>query len=50
MPHELSYSRFMHGLGGAGITLDRKALSELAIHDPQAFGSLVEKARAALGS
>jgi large subunit ribosomal protein L20 len=48
MPHQLSYSVFMHGLTKAGIAVDRKQLSELAIHDPAAFGSIVEKARAAL--
>jgi large subunit ribosomal protein L20 len=48
MPHELSYSRFIHGLAQAGSTLDRKQLSELAQHDPAAFGALVQQARAAL--
>ncbi len=47
MPHRLSYSRFIYGLKQAGIELNRKQLSELAIHDPETFGSLVEKARAA---
>jgi large subunit ribosomal protein L20 len=47
-PHDLSYSRFIHGLDLAGVDLDRKSLSELAIHDPQAFGTIVEKARTAL--
>lgn len=46
--HEINYSRFIHGLRAAGIELDRKALSELAIHDEPAFKALVEKARAAL--
>ncbi|HHI68037.1 MAG TPA: 50S ribosomal protein L20 [Planctomycetes bacterium] len=44
----LAYSRFMAGLKKAGILLDRKALSELAIHDPAAFDQLVEKAKAEL--
>jgi large subunit ribosomal protein L20 len=48
MPHELSYSKFVHGLDKAGIEINRKSLSELAIHDPAAFGAIVEKARAAL--
>jgi large subunit ribosomal protein L20 len=46
--HEINYSCFIHGLRAAGIELDRKALSELAIHDEPAFKALVEKARAAL--
>jgi large subunit ribosomal protein L20 len=47
---DVSYSRFMHGLKVAGIELDRKALSELAIHDEGAFAGLIEKAAAALKS
>jgi large subunit ribosomal protein L20 len=47
-PHDLSYSQFIHGLGKAGLDLNRKTLSELAIHDPAAFGSIVAKARSAL--
>ena len=43
----ISYSRFIRGLRASGITLDRKALSELAVHDQTAFSILVEKARAA---
>ncbi len=46
--HGLSYSRFIHGLKQAGVELDRKQLSELAIHDPKAFESLVDKAKTAL--
>ena len=46
--HGMKYSRFMHGLSLAGINLNRKMLSELAINDPQAFTSIVEKAKAAL--
>ena len=45
----LSYSRFVEGLTKARIELDRKTLSELAIHEPEAFGLVVDKARAALG-
>jgi len=41
----LSYSRFMYGLKMANITLNRKMLSEIAIHDPQAFDKLVERAQ-----
>jgi large subunit ribosomal protein L20 len=43
----MSYSRFMNGLKLAGVTLNRKQLSELAIHDPAAFDALVEEAKAA---
>jgi len=44
----LSYSRFIHGIGKAGIGMDRKALSELAIADAKAFDAVFEKAKAAL--
>ncbi len=44
----MSYSQFMSGLKKAGIGLDRKQLSELAIHDAQAFGQLISTAKAAL--
>ena len=43
----MSYSAFMNGLKKAGITMNRKMLSELAIHDMQAFRSLIEQAKAA---
>jgi len=43
----MSYSAFMNGLKRAGVTVDRRQLSELAIHDPAAFGQLVETARSA---
>ncbi len=43
--HDLSYSRFMHGLQQAGVEIDRKVLAELAISDPKAFGSLAELAK-----
>ena len=46
--HGMAYSRFIAGLNKAGIELDRKALSELAIHDEAAFKALVEKAQSAL--
>ena len=48
--HGLQYSRMIHGLKKAGIQLDRKQLSELAIHDPQAFGAVVDQVKAALSS
>src|SRR5438067_9873098 len=41
----MSYSTFMHGMKQAGIELDRKILADMAIHDPQAFTSLVETVR-----
>lgn len=44
----MSYSRFMEGLKAAGIELDRKVLSDVAIKDEAAFASLAEKAKAAL--
>ena len=44
----LSYSKFMNGLNKAGIELDRKVLSDMAINDPQAFAALVEAAKKAL--
>ena len=44
----LSYSKFMNGLKKAGITLDRKVLSDMAITDPDAFAQLVEVAKKAL--
>ena len=47
--HDLNYSRFIHGLNKAGINLNRKMLSELAIQDPEAFGQIVAQAKAALG-
>lgn len=43
----LPYSQFIDGLKKAGIDLDRRQLSELAIHDPQAFDALVQEARSA---
>ena len=43
-----NYSTFMNGLKKAGIDLNRKMLSEMAIHEPAAFTALVEKANAAL--
>jgi len=44
----LSYSRLMSGLRKADITLDRKSLADLAVHDPRAFSALAEKAKASL--
>ncbi|WND03720.1 50S ribosomal protein L20 [Temperatibacter marinus] len=46
----LNYGNFMHGLSLAGIEVDRKVLSDLAINEPQAFEALVEQAKAALAA
>jgi|SRR5687767_6525439 len=45
--HGLTYSRFMNGLLGAGIELDRKVLADLAVHEPEAFKALVDQVSAA---
>jgi len=47
-PFGLPYSRFIDGLAKAGIEIDRKVLSDLAIREPAAFQAIVEKAKAAL--
>lgn len=44
----MTYSRFISGLNKAGIAVDRKVLSDIAIHDAAAFSAMVEKAKAAL--
>jgi large subunit ribosomal protein L20 len=44
----MSYSTFIHGLGVAGIEVDRKILADMAVRDPAAFGQLVEAAKSAL--
>ena len=44
----LSYSKFMHGLKVAGITLNRKVLANLAVTDANAFAELAAKAKAVL--
>ncbi len=44
----MNYSTFMNGVKKAGITLNRKMLSEIAISDPAGFTAIVEKAKAAL--
>ena len=44
----LRYSQFINGLKRAGIGLDRKSLSELAIHDPETFDAITAKVRTAL--
>jgi large subunit ribosomal protein L20 len=44
----MTYSRFIAGLGQAGIEVDRKVLADLAVNEPEAFNAIVDKARAAL--
>jgi large subunit ribosomal protein L20 len=44
----LTYGRFINGLDKAGVEIDRKMLADLAVREPDAFKSLVEKAKAAL--
>ena len=44
----VNYSSFMNGLKKAGVELNRKMLSEMAIHDPASFNALVETAKKAL--
>ena len=49
-PFGLNYSKFIAGLDKAGIVVDRKVLSDLAIREPAAFQTIVEKAKAALSA
>src|SRR5690606_22600006 len=44
----LTYSRVVNALGKAGVEVDRKVLADLAVHEHEAFGAIVEKAKAAL--
>jgi large subunit ribosomal protein L20 len=46
--HGVTYSRFIDGLAKAGIDIDRKILSDLAINEPEAFKALIDQAAAAL--
>lgn len=46
--HGLSYSQFINGLLKAGVTIDRKVLAELAVHDAAAFGVIAEQAKSSL--
>ncbi len=46
----LSYSRLINGLSKAGITIDRKVLADLAVHDIKAFGVIAEKAKVSLAA
>ncbi len=48
--HGLTYSQFMHGIKLAGLDLDRKVLSDLAIREPEAFEAIAATARSALGA
>ena len=46
--NDISYSQLMHGLKTAGVDMNRKMLSEIAISDPEGFTKLVEVAKAAI--
>ena len=46
--NDISYSKFINGLNIAGVTINRKMLSEIAIHDEKGFTNLVAKAKTAL--
>lgn len=46
----ISYSRLISGLKKAGITLDRRVLADIAIHDKSAFAAIVEKAKGAIAA
>ncbi|WP_350336001.1 50S ribosomal protein L20 [Coralliovum pocilloporae] len=48
--HGLTYNRFIDGLSKSGVEVDRKVLSDLAIHQPDAFAALVEKAKGAIAA
>src|SRR5260221_674027 len=48
--HGLTYSRFINGLTKAGIEIDRKVLSDLAVHEPVAFKAIVDQAQKALAA
>src|SRR5690606_30113650 len=45
--HDMRYSEFMHGLRLSGLELDRKTLSEMAIHDPEGFRTVVDQVKGA---
>jgi large subunit ribosomal protein L20 len=48
--HGLTYGRFIDGLGKAGVEVDRKMLADIAVHEPDAFKALVDRAQAALAA
>lgn len=47
--NDIKYSQFMHGLGLAGIELDRKALADLAVKQPETFATIAGQAKDAIG-
>ena len=49
-PFGMTYSVFINGLSKSGVVVDRKVLSDLAIHEPVAFQAIAEKAKAALAA
>ena len=49
-PEGLTYSQFIHGLGQAGVVINRKALSNMAIEDPVAFKAIITKAKESLAA
>ena len=46
--HGLSYSRLINGMNRADMSIDRKVLADIAVHDPEAFGVIADQAKAAL--
>jgi large subunit ribosomal protein L20 len=48
--HDMSYSRFINGLKEVGVELDRKAMADLAVRNPEAFAALVDRAREGLAA
>ena len=48
-PFGMNYSRFIDGMTKSGLVMDRKVLSDLAIHEPAVFQAIAEKAKSALG-
>jgi len=48
--HDLSYSRFINGLKKAGIELDRKAIADIAVRNPEAFSALADRAKKSLAN
>lgn len=48
--NDISYSQLMHGLKVANVDINRKMLSEIAIHDPKGFTTIVDKAKKALAA
>ncbi len=48
--HDISYSRFIHGLKLANINLNRKILADMAVNDPQSFKALVDKVKTIRGA